>query len=51
MFNVQEQLLLALISSFGALLWGQIIGTFVSVIANVNSDVTWFRATSMRAQD
>ena len=43
-FNVQEQLLLALLAAFGALLWGQVIGTFVSVIANARPDVTWFRS-------
>ena len=29
----------------GALLWGHVIGTWVSVINNVNPDLKWFRNT------
>lgn len=44
-FNTQEQVLFALLTVIGALLWGQVIGTFVSVIANASPDLAWFRST------
>ena len=44
-FNAQEQILFAILVIVGALLWGQVIGTFVSVIANARPDLAWFRST------
>ena len=44
-FNQQEQIVFAFLIASGALLWGQVIGTFVSVIANADPDTTWFRST------
>ena len=44
-FNTQEQLLCSLLVVVGALLWGHVIGTWVSVINNVNPDLKWFRNT------
>ena len=29
----------------GSLLWGQVIGTFVTVIGQYNPDLNWFRMT------
>ena len=44
-FDVWEQIIFAFLTAIGALVWGQVIGTVVSVVANANSDVTWFRST------
>ena len=44
-FNTQEQLLCSLLVVVGALVWGHVIGTWVSVINNVNPDLKWFRNT------
>ena len=41
MFNTQEQLLFSVLVVLGALLWGHVIGTWVSVINNVNPDLKW----------
>ena len=50
-FNVQEQVVFCLVAAVGALLWGQVIGTFVSVIANANSEVQWFRLNMDRLNE
>jgi hypothetical protein len=43
--STEEKAVFALIVVMGALLWGQVIGTFVSVIANSSPDLQWFRTT------
>ena len=43
-FNTQEQALFMVLCALGALLWGQVIGTFVSVIANAHPESMWFRS-------
>ena len=44
-FSTQEQILFMCVVALGALLWGLVVGTFVSVIANSNPDRTWFYNT------
>jgi len=44
-FNTQEQLVYTVISVVGSLLWGYVIGTWVSVIANTDPGSRWFRQT------
>ena len=40
-----EHVLFAAVVFTGALVWGYLIGTFVSVLTNSNPDLTWFRTT------
>lgn len=44
-FNTSEQLLFSFVAVVGALVWGFVIGNFISVIHNVNPDTQWFRST------
>ena len=43
--NFQEQCVFAVVIIAGAMTWGYVIGTLVSVISNFNPDLTWYRGT------
>jgi len=44
-YDTFEHVLFAAVVFTGALVWGYLIGTFVSVLTNSNPDLTWFRTT------
>ena len=44
-YSTAERCVFCLIVVVGALLWGHVIGTFVTVISQYNPDLTWFRTT------
>ena len=44
-YSRTEQCIFACVVVLGALLWGYVVGTFVSVISNMSPDITWFKLT------
>ena len=43
--NCPELMTCAVLMLLGAMLWGYVVGTFVSVVTTANPDLTWYRGT------
>ena len=44
-FNVQENCIYLVLAVLGALLWGYVVGTWVSILTNSNTETRWFHRT------
>mmetsp|Transcript_23740 Transcript_23740/g.47369 ORF Transcript_23740/g.47369 Transcript_23740/m.47369 type:complete len:853 (-) Transcript_23740:227-2785(-) len=44
-YNTVEHVIFATVVYIGSLVWGYVVGTFVSVLANSHPDLIWFRTT------